>query len=107
MNKEHVLVIDDDQGLLKLLTMRLTAMGFAVQACHDARTALEEARHRRFDLALTDLRLAEQDGLAVMEELKEIHPDLPVLILTAHGSIPSAVEAMRKGAVGYLTKPFD
>ncbi len=107
MNKEHVLVIDDDQGLLKLLTMRLTAMGFTVQACHDARAALEEARHRRFDLALTDLRLAEQDGLAVMEELKEIHPSLPVLILTAHGSIPSAVEAMRKGAVGYLTKPFD
>ncbi len=107
MDKEHVLVIDDDQGLLKLLTMRLTAMGFAVQACPDARAALEEARHRRFDLALTDLRLAEQDGLAVMEELREIHPSLPVLILTAHGSIPSAVEAMRKGAVGYLTKPFD
>ena len=107
MTKEHVLVIDDDQGLLKLLTMRLTAMGFAVEACHDARTALEEARRRRFDLALTDLRLAEEDGLTVMEELREIHPSLPVLILTAHGSIPSAVEAMRKGAVGYLTKPFD
>jgi two-component system response regulator GlrR len=107
MDKEQLLIIDDDQGLLKLLTMRLTAMGFAVTACHDAATALEEARRQRFDLVITDLRLAEGDGLAIMEEVRALHPDLPVLILTAHGSIPSAVEAMRKGAVGYLTKPFE
>jgi len=107
MEKEQVLIVDDDQGLLKLLTMRLSAMGFAVTACHDANSALEEARLRRFDLVITDLRLAEGDGLAVMEEVRALHPGLPVLILTAHGSIPSAVEAMRKGAVGYLTKPFE
>jgi two-component system response regulator GlrR len=107
MDKEQLLVIDDDQGLLTLLTMRLEAMGFAVTACHDAGPALEEARRRRFDLVLTDLRLAEGDGLAIMEEVRALHPDLPVLILTAHGSIPNAVEAMQKGAVGYLTKPFE
>jgi two-component system response regulator GlrR len=107
MSHEHVLIIDDDQGLLKLLSMRLTSMGFDVTPRHEAGAALEEARVRPFDLAITDLRLAEQDGLAVMEELRKVQPDLPVLILTAHGSIPSAVEAMRKGAVGYLTKPFD
>lgn len=107
MEKEQLLIIDDDQGLLKLLTMRLTAMGFAVTACHDADTALDEARRQRFDLVITDLRLAAADGLAVMEEVRALHPDLPVLILTAHGSIPGAVEAMQKGAVGYLTKPFE
>jgi len=107
MEKEQLLVIDDDQGLLKLLTMRLEAMGFAVTACHDADTALEEARRQRFDLVITDLRLAEADGLAVMEEVRALHPDLPVLILPAHGSIPGAVEAMQKGAIGYLTKPFE
>jgi two-component system response regulator GlrR len=107
MEKEQLLIIDDDQGLLKLLTMRLTAMGFTVTACHNANTALDEARRQRFDLVITDLRLAEGDGLAVMEEVRALHPDLPVLILTAHGSIPSAVEAMQKGAVGYLTKPFE
>ena len=107
MDREQLLVIDDDQGLLKLLTMRLTAMGFAVTACYDANTALDEARRQRFDLVLTDLRLAEADGLAVMDEVRVLHPDLPVLILTAHGSIPGAVEAMRRGAVGYLTKPFE
>jgi two-component system response regulator GlrR len=107
MDKEQLLVIDDDQGLLKLLTMRLEAMGFAVTACHDANTALDEARRQRFDLVMTDLRLGQGDGLAVMEEVRTLHPDLPVLILTAHGSIPGAVEAMHKGAVGYLTKPFE
>jgi two-component system response regulator GlrR len=60
-----------------------------------------------FDLAITDLHLPDRDGLAVMEELLLIHPALPILILTAHGSIPNAVEAMQKGAYGYLTKPFD
>ncbi len=107
MDKEQLLIVDDDQGLLALLTMRLEAMGFAVTACRDADSALQEVRRQRFDLVITDLRLGEGDGLAVMEEVRTLHPELPVLILTAHGSIPGAVEAMQKGALGYLTKPFD
>jgi two-component system response regulator GlrR len=107
MEKEQLLIVDDDRGLLTLLTMRLEAMGFAVTACHEADAALEEVRRQRFDLVITDLRLAEGDGLAIMGEVQALHPDLPVLILTAHGSIPGAVEAMQKGAVGYLTKPFE
>ena len=79
MDREQLLVIDDDQGLLKLLTMRLTAMGFAVTACYDANTALDEARRQRFDLVLTDLRLAEADGLAVMDEVRVLHPNLTVI----------------------------
>jgi len=97
MDKEQLLLVDDDRGLLALLTMRLEAMGFSVTACHDADTALEEVRRQRFDLVITDLRLGEGNGLAVMEEARALHPDLPVLILTAHGSIPGAVEAMQKG----------
>ncbi|MGH7254327.1 MAG: sigma-54-dependent transcriptional regulator, partial [Nitrospirales bacterium] len=107
MNREHILLVDDDHGLLQLLKMRLSAMGFAVTPCTRGEEALDHARKELFDLAITDLRLPDQDGLAVMEELLLIHPSLPVLILTAHGSIPNAVEAMQKGAFGYLTKPFD
>ncbi len=107
MASERILAVDDDQGLLQLITMRLTAMGFAVTACASGEEAIAQARREVFDLAITDLRLTDQDGLAVMEELLLIHPSLPVLILTAHGSIPNAVEAMQKGAYGYLTKPFD
>jgi two-component system response regulator GlrR len=107
MVQERILVVDDDEGLLQLLTMRLSAMGFDVTTCTTGEEALAVAKREVFDLALTDLRLPDRDGLSVLEELRLIHPDLPVLLLTAHGSIPSAVEAMQKGAFGYLTKPFD
>ena len=107
MTPERILVLDDDLGLLHLLRLRLTAMGFEVVPCATGEEALREARNEVFDLAITDLRLAAQCGLDVMDELLLIHPTLPVLILTAHGSIPNAVEAMQRGAFGYLTKPFD
>ena len=107
MDHERILVVDDDQGLLHLLKMRLTAMGFAVSTCVSGEEAIATARREVFDLAITDLHLPGLDGLAVMEELLLTHPNLPILILTAHGSIPNAVEAMQKGAYGYLTKPFD
>ena len=107
MEQEHILVVDDDEGLLHLLKMRLSAMGFAVTACSTGKAALEEAKKTVFNLAITDLRLHEEDGLEVAEGLLGLHPELPVIILTAHGSIPNAVEAMQRGAFGYLTKPFD
>ena len=107
MEQEHILVIDDEEGLLQLVKMRLNAMGFAVTACTSGRDAVSAAKTNRFDLAITDLRLRGEDGLDVTEELLRIHPGLPVIILTAHGSIPNAVEAVQRGAFGYLTKPFD
>src|SRR5881628_2421363 len=107
MMQERILVVDDDEALLRLLSMRLSANGFAVTTCATGEEALTLAKREMFDLALTDLRLPDRDGLSVLEELKLVHPDLPVLLLTAHGTIPNAVEAMQKGAFGYLTKPFD
>jgi two-component system response regulator GlrR len=107
MEQEHILVIDDEEGLLQLVKMRLSAMGFTVTACTTGRDAVDAAKKDRFDLAITDLRLRGEDGLDVAEELLRIHPGLPVIILTAHGSIPNAVEAVQRGAFGYLTKPFD
>ena len=107
MEKEHILVVDDEEGLLHLVKMRLTAMGFAVTGCTSGRDAITAAKNNRFDLAITDLRLGNEDGLDVTEELLRMQPGLPVIILTAHGSIPNAVEAMQRGAFGYLTKPFD
>ena len=107
MDKEQILVVDDDEGLLHLLKMRLSAEGFAVTSCTTGQDAVVEAKKKMFDLAITDLRLRGEDGLDVTEELLRVHPQLPVIILTAHGSIPNAVEAMQRGAFGYLTKPFD
>ncbi len=102
-----LLIVDDDRNLLELIQMRLESSGFEVM------TALREADARAavagevFDLAIVDLQLAEQDGISLMEDLHRTSPDLPVIILTAHGSIESAVEAMNRGAATYLTKPFD
>ncbi len=106
-DRERILVVDDDQGLLQLLTMRLTAMGYAVTPCTSAEEAIVTGRREPFELVITDLRLPGMDGLMLMQELRNIHSTTPVIVLTAHGSIPNAVEAMQKGAFGYLTKPFD
>lgn len=107
MEQERILVVDDDEGLLHLLKMRLSAMGFSVTPCTAGADALAAARQEAFDIVITDLRLRAEDGLALAEDLLRTQPGLPVIILTAHGSIPNAVEAMHRGAFGYLTKPFD
>jgi two-component system response regulator GlrR len=107
MASGKLLVVDDDRNLLELMKMRLESAGFEVTAAHDedeARTLMVE---QTFDLAVIDLQLVLQDGISLMEEAHRVHPGLPVIILTAHGSIESAVEAMKRGAYTYLTKPFD
>lgn len=107
MADERILVVDDDPSLLTLLQMRLRSMGYAVTPCEKGEDALHRAHEEPFDFAILDLRLPDLDGLGLMEELHLLDSNLPVLILTAHGCIPNAVEAMKKGAYGYLTKPFD
>jgi two-component system response regulator GlrR len=107
MAKTKILVVDDDRNLLDLINMRLEASGYDVVAVHHENAAKEAAIQEVFDVAVIDLQLVKQDGLSLMEELHLIQPDMPVIILTAHGSIESAVEAMKRGAFTYLTKPFD
>ena len=104
--KQKVLVMDDDAAILEVLEMRLSTMGFDVTATSDPRKALEAVEAARFDLALVDLRMEPLDGMRVMETLHARQPRLPVLIMTAHGTIQTAVEAVRRGAFDYLTKPF-
>lgn len=107
MAQERILVVDDDEGLLTLLRMRLAAQGFSVETCSTGKSAIAKAQEELFDFVILDFRLPDCNGLKVMEELLLIHASLPVLILTAHGCIPDAVEAMKRGAYGYLTKPFE
>ena len=106
MVKRQVLVVDDDRAILEVLEMRLAAMNLEVTAVSDPRRALEAAGARRFDLALLDLRMEPMDGIALMEALHARQHRLPVLIMTAHGTIENAVEAVQRGAFDYLTKPF-
>jgi signal transduction histidine kinase len=104
--KRKVLIVDDDRAILEVLEMRLTAMGFDVDATSDAQLAVQTITGTRFDLALLDLRMGPTDGIALMEQLHQRQPRLPVLIMTAHATIETAVEAVQRGAFDYLTKPF-
>ncbi len=103
----HLLVVDDDADMLRLLTMRLTAAGYRVSAVGSAEAALAQLDIERPQLVLSDVRLPGKDGLALFEDIRARHPSLPVILLTAHGTIPDAVEATERGVFTYLTKPFD
>lgn len=107
MAKTRILVVDDDTNLLDLMLMRLEASGYDVTAIDHENRAREAAAREIFDVAVVDLQLVKQDGLLLMDELHSMQPEMPVIILTAHGSIENAVEAMERGAFTYLTKPFD
>jgi len=107
MEAAKILLVDDDKNLLEIIHMRLEASGYDVVSVDHEKRAKEIAGREVFDIAVVDLQLVKQDGLQLMEELHNIQPEMPVIILTAHGSIESAVEAMKRGAFTYLTKPFD
>lgn len=104
---EKILVVDDDVSILKVLQMRLESEHYAVVAASEIREAKERIAEGSFDIALLDLKLDGGTGIELMKSLREVDPDLPVIILTAHGTIESAVGAMKEGAYSYLTKPFD
>ncbi len=103
----HLLVVDDDADMLRLLTIRLTAAGYRVTAVTSAEAALTQLHIERPQLVLSDVRLPGKDGLALFDDIRAQHPSLPVILLTAHGTIPDAVEATERGVFTYLTKPFD
>jgi two-component system response regulator GlrR len=107
MAGEKILVVDDDQGLLTLMKVRLEAAGYHVTPTEGGKKALAQVSEEIPDLAIVDLKMDEMDGIALLEQLLRLHPGLPVIILTAHGTIASAVEATKKGAYDYLTKPFE
>jgi two-component system response regulator GlrR len=107
MGGEKILVVDDDQGLLTLMKVRLQAVGYRVTLAGEGEEALLRSQEAAYDLAILDLKLAGMDGMTLLQHLLHLHPRLPVIILTAHGTIASAVEATKKGAYDYLTKPFD
>jgi two-component system, NtrC family, response regulator GlrR len=107
MTQPKILLVDDDPGLLHLLGIRLKAASYEVHAVDSAEKALAHLPAIQPHIVITDLRMQGMDGLALFEVIHRERPMLPVIILTAHGSIPDAVDATRRGVFGYLTKPFD
>jgi len=106
-SERTVLVVDDEANLRKVLSAHLRREGFAVVTAANGLEALELMDHQPVDVVLTDLKMAPVDGLALLERVQARHPGRPVVMLTAHGTVDTAVNAMKKGAFDYLTKPFD
>jgi two-component system response regulator GlrR len=107
MMQGKILVVDDDRNLLELARMRLESASYEVSTALTEEQAIEAVKAEPVDLSIVDLQLVRQDGISLMQELHAINPEMPVIILTAYGTIESAVEAMKKGAYSYLTKPFE
>jgi two-component system response regulator GlrR len=102
-----VLIVDDDPDILKLLEIRLSAAGYRVAAADSGEKALAQLAATRPQAVITDLRMSGMDGMALFEEVHKANPVLPVIVLTAHGTIPDAVAATQRGVFSYLTKPFE
>ena len=107
MSKARILIVDDDPDILRLLTFRLEGADYAVESADSAERALAKLSVAIPQLVITDLRMSGMDGMALFENIHKSNPALPVIILTAHGTIPDAVAATQRGVFGYLTKPFD
>lgn len=105
--KRKVLVVDDDPGLLRLIDIRLKTAGYDVITAESGEQALAKMTVARPSVIVTDLRMSGIDGMTLFDRVHDRDPTLPVIILTAHGSIPDAVEAMKRGAYSFLTKPYD
>ncbi|RIX49499.1 MAG: response regulator [Rhodocyclales bacterium GT-UBC] len=103
----RILIVDDDPDMLHLIGVRLSAAGYRISQADSGEAALVSFRQQRPQLVITDLRMGEMDGLSLFEHLQKEAPTMPVIILTAHGTIPDAVSATRRGVFSFLTKPFD
>ncbi|HDP26115.1 MAG TPA: sigma-54-dependent Fis family transcriptional regulator [Deltaproteobacteria bacterium] len=105
--KGTILVVDDDMGHRTMLATLLTGWGYEVEEADDGSSAIERVRGKPYDLILMDIRMVKVSGLEALGAIKELNPAIPVIIMTAYSSIETAIEAMKKGAYEYLTKPLD
>ena len=109
MNETHqprLLVVDDEAAALKNLSHLFQKEGYAVTACQSGQEAIQALRDREFDLVLTDLRMKDVDGLAVLRQARTSQPDGEVIVITGHATLDSAVAAMKEGAFHYIAKPY-
>lgn len=106
-NTANILLVDDDPNLSRLLSLRLASAGHQVETAASGKKALATLVSHCFDIVITDLRMDGMDGIQLLEEISRQWPSLPVVVITAHGSIPDAVNATQRGAIDFLTKPVD
>jgi nitrogen regulation protein NR(I) len=105
--RKQVLIVDDEPNLRKILSAQLTRDGYDVLTAEDGEQGLQLLREHHIDLVITDLKMPKVDGMTLLKKALEEEPELPVILITAHGTIDTAVEALKSGAFDFVTKPFD
>src|SRR6202046_89403 len=105
--KKQVLIVDDEPNLRKILSAQLSRDGYDVLTAEDGEKGLAQLREHHIDLVITDLKMPRVDGMTLLKRALEEEPELPVVLITAHGTIDTAVEALKSGAFDFVTKPFD
>src|ERR1700690_407232 len=105
--RKQVLIVDDEPNLRRILSAQLTRDGYDVMTAEDGEQGLAVLREPHIDLVITDLKMPKVDGMTLLRRALEEEPDLPIILITAHGSIDTAVEALKSGAFDFVTKPFD
>ncbi len=103
----RILLADDDAALLRVIQFKLKQRGYDVTAVSDGEQALQALKESRYDLLLSDMRMPKLDGLELLEEARQVQPDLEIILITAYATVSQAVEAVKLGAFDYLTKPFE
>ena len=106
MQEESILVIDDEESMRLALSETLSRSGHQVDCVSNGYDALKKVQSSSLKLIITDVRMPKMDGMEVLQEIKKLSPQIPVIMITAYGTIHNAVEAMKKGAVDYILKPF-
>jgi len=107
MQKHNILIVDDEKNILKVVSVTLKKSGYNVDAARSSEEAIEKFNENPYDLIVTDLKLPGKTGIDLLDYVKSREPDMPVIMITAFGSIGNAIEAMKKGAFNYLTKPVN
>lgn len=107
IEQHKILIVDDDPSLLRLLGIRLSAAGYLVESAANAKIALGMLKSFYPQLVISDLRMEGMDGMALFEQIRQQSPNIPVIIMTAHGTIPDAINATKQGVFSFLTKPFE
>src|SRR5580698_5914030 len=105
--RKQVLIVDDEPNLRKILSAQLSRDGYDVLTAEDGEQGLAQLREHHIDLIITDLKMPRVDGMTLLKRALEEEPEIPVVMITAHGTIDTAVEALKRGAFDFVTKPFD
>ncbi len=105
--KNRILVVDDDPGHRTMLKTLMTGWGYGVKVADDGNTGVDAVKEESFDMVLMDMKMITMSGMEALEQINAYNPSLPVIIMTAYSSVDTAVEALKKGAFDYLTKPLD